>query len=237
MTALHVAVVVRRAGVAERLLARGAAIEAKDVTGATPLYAAVSVSDEHLVELLLSRGADVNARSNGGATPLHGAAVTGHSGIVRLLLARGADVEARKEGLLPLAFSDNVAVFEILRGVTVGRKVSNLVPGLPRRVMEDVVATHADVFRKCHDEVLRQHPNTFGTVVVQCSVAADGRVARARESAADSSVHEPALIACAVQAFKRLRFPAPIGGAWETTFPLKFEKREGLTTTDEGLAA
>jgi uncharacterized protein len=238
LTALHMAVVSHRAGAVKRLLAHRANIEARDATGASALLFAVMEGDQHIALQLLERGANVNVHNDAGMTPLHGAALEGHGAMVKLLLARGADVVAvQKDGLIPIAFSDNVEVFELLRGLTIARKGSDLVPGLPRRVIEDTVAGRAEAFRKCHDDVLRQRPSTFGTVLIQFSVATDGRVTQARESAAESSIRDSALVACVVRAFKQLRFPAPIGGAWETTFPLRFEKREGLSTKDEGPAA
>jgi ankyrin repeat protein len=74
-------------------LANGADVNAKDVSGGTPLHYA-AYSHKEVAEMLIANGADVNATDNGGDTPLHSAA-RGHKEIVELLIANGADVNAR----------------------------------------------------------------------------------------------------------------------------------------------
>ena len=57
MPLLSHAVAIGDARVAELLLSAGAAVDGKDLTGATPLISATSAGDAVLVRLLLSRGA------------------------------------------------------------------------------------------------------------------------------------------------------------------------------------
>src|SRR3989338_3167952 len=75
----------------ERLIATGADVNAKDVSGLSPLHMAAVNGHKDVVELLLAKGADVNAKDGNGLNPLHTAAVNGQKDIVELLIAKGAD--------------------------------------------------------------------------------------------------------------------------------------------------
>ena len=78
----------------KKLLATGAAINAKDSDGNTPLNLAVKAGHRAIVMFLIDKGADVNAPGRWSARPLHEAAWEGHVELVKLLIARGADVNA-----------------------------------------------------------------------------------------------------------------------------------------------
>lgn len=109
-TPLHLAAFFGHADLANALLDRGAAIDARSTNAMqnTPLHAATAGGKLELVELLAKRGADVNARQEGGWTALHGAAQAGNRAMVELLLANGADVHARaanNQSALDLALS------------------------------------------------------------------------------------------------------------------------------------
>ena len=69
------------------LLDRGADIDARDGSGATPLYNAASWGRREVVELLLARGADAGLRTKAGATALDGAIANGFEDIAGLLRA------------------------------------------------------------------------------------------------------------------------------------------------------
>ena len=87
------------------LLARGAAVDATDKDGATPLLLAAGRADgEALVLPLLDAGAEVSARSvKSKRTALHAAAGAGCEAVVAALLARGAEPEAADaDGATPL---------------------------------------------------------------------------------------------------------------------------------------
>ena len=90
--------------IADLLIAKGANVDARDKSGATPLHQAALKGNLAFATLLLQHGADVNARDGDGATPLHNAALSGRREVAALLLDKGADREARdsESGATPL---------------------------------------------------------------------------------------------------------------------------------------
>ena len=75
------------------LLTYGAALNAGDHKGLTPLHLCCAQGRLFAVTCLLHKGANVNARSNDlELTPLHLAVMTHHADVARLLLAFGADI-------------------------------------------------------------------------------------------------------------------------------------------------
>lgn len=83
--------------VVEGLLEGGAAVNAKDVQGLTPLHRAATWRHTAVVQTLLDHGADVNARSKLAETPLMRPAWNGDTATVRALLDAGAVVDAKEE--------------------------------------------------------------------------------------------------------------------------------------------
>ena len=86
---LHIA---RSREVAEELLAKGADIEAWQVSGRTPLSIAAGSENLGVFNVLLAAGANIRARDLFRRTPLHHART---KEAVQVLLERGADIEAR----------------------------------------------------------------------------------------------------------------------------------------------
>lgn len=88
----------------ERLLELGAAVNAKDNNGATPLH---TVRTPEIAQLLIAKGADVNAKDQDGRTPLHTAAADAATkNVVKLLVAKEADVNVRdRNSVTPLAIA------------------------------------------------------------------------------------------------------------------------------------
>jgi ankyrin repeat protein len=87
--------------IAERLIAAGADVNARDDSGKTPLM----IADAEVAELLLAKGATVDLRDNDGRTALHWAALSAipRRGLIDLLLAHGASVDASDaDGQTPL---------------------------------------------------------------------------------------------------------------------------------------
>jgi ankyrin repeat protein len=95
-TPLHLAAFFGRCEEAERLLAAGAALNAKSTNSMsnTPLHAAVAGGRTEVALLLIQRGAEVSAADSGRHTPLHIAAENGNAAVVESLLAHGADAHA-----------------------------------------------------------------------------------------------------------------------------------------------
>jgi ankyrin repeat protein len=75
----------------ERLLASGAAVDARAPDQSTPLINAALDGQVEAAKLLIAKGADVMARNSGGFTALHAAAYTGNAPVTILLLDSGAD--------------------------------------------------------------------------------------------------------------------------------------------------
>ncbi len=82
----------------KRLIEAGAAVNASNNDGETPLHEAAYRGHEAVARLLLEKGAAVNAATKDGVTPLHRAAAEGREAVARLLLEKGAAVEAATEG-------------------------------------------------------------------------------------------------------------------------------------------
>lgn len=93
-TPLMMALLKGHAGMARRLIERGAAINRQ---GWSPLHYAASGPDASLVQMLVERGANVDARSPNGSTPLMMAAQYGPEDAVQLLIARKADASRRND--------------------------------------------------------------------------------------------------------------------------------------------
>ena len=72
------------------LLDRGAAVDARDALGRTPLLLAVAQNRLAVVRLLLARGADPNAADNAGLTPLRQANDSDLRDVAALLEQAGA---------------------------------------------------------------------------------------------------------------------------------------------------
>ncbi|KAL5592757.1 hypothetical protein FOBRF1_013065 [Fusarium oxysporum] len=87
----------------QRLLEKGANIEARDDNGRTSLWRAAQNGHEAVVELLLEKGAVIETMDDNDQTPLLWAAGEGHKAVVELLLEKGADIDAKdKYGQKPL---------------------------------------------------------------------------------------------------------------------------------------
>jgi ankyrin repeat protein len=112
-TALHVAAAAYHRGLAETLVAQGAAVRARNRRGAEPLHYAAdghpgadfldSNAQRELLSYLIDAGADPDTIDKSGVAPLHRAVRTRSSGAVSALLDKGADpLLMNKSGSTPL---------------------------------------------------------------------------------------------------------------------------------------
>ncbi len=85
VTALHAALANRHAGIARKLIERGADVNAAQPQGFRPLHSAAFHGQEEIVRMLLARGADARAATNDGVTALELAVQQGHRPIAELL--------------------------------------------------------------------------------------------------------------------------------------------------------
>ena len=103
---------------AQKLVAAGASLLARDRRGAMPLAHAARGGHPRLVDLFLEHGAPIDARNVDGGTALFAAAEGEKHSTVALLLQRGADPNLTgRSGLTPLiaaAFKGNDRIVEIL---------------------------------------------------------------------------------------------------------------------------
>jgi ankyrin repeat protein len=105
----------------QKLVVKGANVNAKAVRGETPLMIAALSGQGEIVNYLLQRGADISARNSSGMTALHAATYGGYTDIVLLLISKGADVNdaANRFGVTPLHLASEEnhveTVIELLR--------------------------------------------------------------------------------------------------------------------------
>jgi TonB family protein len=103
-----------------------------------------------------------------------------------------------------------------------------LVPGAPtvrgsldRDVVRRVVRLHLNEIRFCYQKELAARPELSGRVVLNFTIAGDGRVAAALVQS--SSLGNPRVELCLVQAIRRWAFPQPAGGGLViATYPFNF---------------
>ncbi|TVY67870.1 Ankyrin-1 [Fusarium oxysporum f. sp. cubense] len=118
MRNLHIAAYFVLAELVENLLDMGAAVDAADRTGRTPLSYAAEQGYEAITVLLLERGAKVDSQDgeivpkwhyyneNAGRTPLSFATEQRHEAAVHILIAYGASSPVRpKSGCTPLSYA------------------------------------------------------------------------------------------------------------------------------------
>jgi ankyrin repeat protein len=89
VTPLHAAVSRGSAAIVTRLLAAGAAVDARQQGGFTALHAAAKAGREDLVRALLAAGADRQARTGDGRSPADLARLGGHVALASLLDGTG----------------------------------------------------------------------------------------------------------------------------------------------------
>lgn len=138
------------AGQAERLIAAGADVNARDVGGERPLHTAIAVNKLDVVKVLIAHGADPNARDIAGDVPLH---KVNRPEQIDVLMRAGADPNQRgRAGKTPL---------ETLRSSLAGHteKLSRTPNALKAQVIEDVQRLSTLVVNLDRAELLRNVPD------------------------------------------------------------------------------
>ena len=79
----------------QKLLDRGADVNAQDYDGDTALHGAAQSGNVEIIDMLLAKGANLNTKNKVGGTPLMWAAVYGHEEAARRLLEHGANASLK----------------------------------------------------------------------------------------------------------------------------------------------
>jgi ankyrin repeat protein len=147
-TALHQAVVWRRAELVDVLLSKGAQVDVRDVQGNTPLMVAIRRGDIEVARMILqhTEGEGLEARDEQGKTVLQLAVYDGSHVILALLLEHGAIASSKDgNGVTPLmnaALGDSLTSVQLLIQ-HVGEQ------GLQERDQKGRTALHYAIARFC----------------------------------------------------------------------------------------
>jgi hypothetical protein len=96
---------------------------------------------------------------------------------------------------------------------------------LAPETIRDVVRGSFGGLRTCYEDALTQNPALEGNVSVKFVIHQDGSVSDAeRESA---TISDAAMVACVVNHFATIQFPASSGGDATVIYPLMFSPNDG----------
>jgi ankyrin repeat protein len=115
----------------ERLIGKGADVNARGDNNESALLLAAENGHSAVVELLTANGADVNAMNDKDETALHLAAANGYMAVAELLVANGANVNARDYrgvtalGVAVTAGHSPIAEFLIVNGADDGLHIAS----------------------------------------------------------------------------------------------------------------
>ncbi|MBK8939289.1 MAG: AgmX/PglI C-terminal domain-containing protein [Polyangiaceae bacterium] len=102
--------------------------------------------------------------------------------------------------------------------VTMG--VASTAGSLPPEVIRRIMRMQTGRFRMCYQRGLQLDPTLSGRIVVRFTIGPSGSVTSA--ASAGSTVQNAQVVACVVDAFKRMSFPQPEGGGVTVVSPLAF---------------
>ena len=93
---------------------------------------------------------------------------------------------------------------------------------LPKAVIRRVMAQHLSKVKSCYEQRLASSPKLAGRVAVKFIISGTGQVQMA--AVAETTVEDPEMESCVVEAVKRIRFPRPNGGGIViVTYPFEFK--------------
>jgi hypothetical protein len=97
--------------------------------------------------------------------------------------------------------------------------------GRPLAEIQHVVKTRSGLLRACYQRELRNQPDLAGDVVVDLSIARDGKVSRAQIDASQTTLASESLVHCVTNTMSRLRFPGARADS-ELSYPLTFSSSQ-----------
>jgi TonB family protein len=79
-----------------------------------------------------------------------------------------------------------------------------------KEIIRRAIRPHIDEVKACYEPELAKQPGLSGRIMVQFSISSAGSVIASRLQ--DSTMNNPTVESCTVQAVRRWRFPKPAGG-------------------------
>ena len=103
-----------------------------------------------------------------------------------------------------------------------------------RDALRAAVAGAQPLVRQCFLDVTERYPGPQ-SVRLRFTLEAQGGGGRVRDAeVAESSIQDPFLLACFVDALEDVQFPAPRGGSVTVTFPFRFRAARAGQSPDAG---
>ena len=93
---------------------------------------------------------------------------------------------------------------------------------LPPDVVQRIVRQSFGRFRLCYDNGLRSDPKLVGTVTTKFVIDATGAVSKT-ERDPSTTLTDPGIVSCIVNAFTNMSFPQPEGGIVTVVYPVILE--------------
>jgi hypothetical protein len=105
-----------------------------------------------------------------------------------------------------------------------GAKPLNLPPGndgrLPPETIQTAVRASFPTFQACYEAGLAKNPKLAGTVTVKYAFGADGVTTQSADEG--STLPDATVVACVVDAFKKITYPKQSGGEVTVVYPVQF---------------
>lgn len=93
---------------------------------------------------------------------------------------------------------------------------------LPKAVIRRIMTQHLSKVKSCYEQRLAASPTLAGRVAVKFIISGTGQVQLA--AVAETTIEDPEMESCVVEAVKRIKFPQPEGGGIViVTYPFEFK--------------
>lgn len=187
-TVLHDASAKGWVEIVEKLLGKGALVEAEDKEQQTPIFDACLKGELGVLNVLIAAGAEVNARDTEGRTPIFEAGARGNVEVVELLVANGASInieDATGKTLLHyVSAHDKLDVVRVLVGHGATVNVASVDGSTPLHEALRYGAFHTAT------QLLEDHG---AEIAIRSTLADGGRRPKVLEPAWDKLFHLPQL--------------------------------------------